>query len=58
VKLAQKDAQAYQQLHVVVYKKTDGACTSSRKMIILGNRKATAEPDGIFRQKTFAHYVT
>ena len=34
-----------------VRKKTDGACPSSRKM-------ATAEPDGIFRQKPFEDYVT
>jgi hypothetical protein len=31
-----------------VRKKTDGACPSSRKMAILSNRKATAEPNGKF----------
>jgi hypothetical protein len=52
-KLAQKDPQARQQRHEVVYEKADGACTctSSRKMFILSHRKAKAEPDGIFRQK-------
>jgi hypothetical protein len=46
--LVQKDAQACQQLHEVVYEKAGGACTSSRKMTILSNRKATAEPDFFF----------
>jgi hypothetical protein len=40
-----------QQRHEVVYEKSDGACTSSQKMTILSHRKASAEPDGIFRQK-------
>jgi hypothetical protein len=58
LKLVQKNAQACQQLHEVEYKKIDGACPSSRKMIILSNRKATAEPDVFFRLKAFADYVT
>jgi hypothetical protein len=41
-----------------VRKKIDGACTSSQKMTILSHRKATAEPDGIFRQKPLEDYVT
>jgi hypothetical protein len=57
-KLVQKDAQACQQRHEVVYEKADGACTLSRKKIILSHRKATTEPDGIFRQKSFEDYVT
>jgi hypothetical protein len=56
--LVQKDAQACQQLHEVVFEKADGACTSSRKIAILSNRKATAEPDVFFRQKAFANCVT
>jgi hypothetical protein len=47
-----------QQRHEVVYEKSDGDCTSSRKNIILGHRKASAEPDGIFRQKALEDYVT
>jgi hypothetical protein len=57
--LVQKAAQACQQRHEVVCEKSDGACTySSRKNIILSHRKATAEPDGNFRQKAFADCVT
>jgi hypothetical protein len=56
--LVQKDAQACQQRHEVVYEKAGGAYTSSRKMVILSSRKATAEPDGMFRQKAFEDYVT
>jgi hypothetical protein len=56
-KLVQKDPQARQQRQKMVYEKADGACTSSRKMIILSHRKAKAEPDGIFRQKPLAGYV-
>jgi hypothetical protein len=56
--LIQKSGQACQQRHEVVYEKADGACTSSRKKIILSHRKATAEPDGNFRQKAFADCVT
>jgi hypothetical protein len=41
-----------------VYEKPDGACTSSQKMTILSHRKASAEPDGIFRQKPLEDYVT
>jgi hypothetical protein len=41
-----------------VYEKLDGACTSSQKMAILSHRKASAEPDGIFRQKPLEDYVT
>jgi hypothetical protein len=36
----------------------DGACTSSRKMIILSSRKAAAEPHGIFRQKLLEDYIS
>jgi hypothetical protein len=57
-KLVQKDPQARQQRQEVVYEKAVGACTSSRKMIILSHRKAKAEPDGIFRQKPHEDYVT
>jgi hypothetical protein len=46
-----KDPQARQQRHEVVYEKSDGAWTSSQKMAILSHRKASAEPDGIFRQQ-------
>jgi hypothetical protein len=58
--LVQKDPQARQrqQRQEVVYEKADGACTSSRKMIILSHRKAKAERDGIFRQKPLEDYVT
>jgi hypothetical protein len=57
--LVQKDPQARQQRQEVLYEKADGACTSSRKMIILSHRKAKAErPDGIFRQKPLEDYVT
>jgi hypothetical protein len=56
--LVQKDAQACQQRHEVVYEKADSACTSSRKTIILSHRKAKAEPHGIFRQKPLEDYVT
>ena len=42
-----------QQRHDVVYEKSDGACTSSQKMTILSHRKASAEPDGIFRQMEY-----
>jgi hypothetical protein len=49
--LVQTGAQVCQQQHEVVYEKSDGACTSSQKMTILSHRKASAEPDGIFRQK-------
>jgi hypothetical protein len=48
LKLVQKDVQAWQQLHDVLYEKAGGACPSSRKMVILSNRKATAEPDVFF----------
>jgi hypothetical protein len=41
-----------------LYEKSDGACTSSQKMTILSHRKASAEPDGIFRQKPLEDYVT
>jgi hypothetical protein len=41
-----------------VYEKSDGACTSSQKMTILSHQKASAEPDGIFRQKPLEDYVT
>jgi hypothetical protein len=47
-----------QQRHEVAYEKSDGACTSSQKMTILSHRKASAEPDGIFRQKPLEDYVT
>jgi hypothetical protein len=59
-KLVQTGAQAWQQRHEVVYEKSDGACTCflSRKMIILSHRKASAEPDGIFRQKPLEDYAT
>ena len=50
-KLVQTDAQARQQRHEVVDEKSDGACTLSQKMTILSRQKATAEPDGMFRQK-------
>jgi hypothetical protein len=56
--LVQKGVQARQQRNEVVYAKADGACTSSRKMTILSHRKASAEPDGIFRQKPLEDYVT
>jgi hypothetical protein len=56
--LVQKDAQACQQRHEVVYEKADGACTSSHKMVILSHRKASAEPDVFFRQKAFEDYIT
>jgi hypothetical protein len=56
--LVQTGAQAFQQRHEVVYGKSDGACTSSPKMTILSHRKASAEPDGIFRQKPLEDYVT
>jgi hypothetical protein len=58
--LAQKEAQACQQRHEVVYEKADGACTLSRKMAILSRRKAAAEPDGIyaFGQKPLEDYVS
>jgi hypothetical protein len=49
--VVQTGAQVCQQRHEVVYEKSDGACTSSQKMTILSHRKASAEPDGIFRQK-------
>jgi hypothetical protein len=39
-------------------RKISGACTSSQKMTILSHRKASAEPDGIFRQKPLEDYVT
>jgi hypothetical protein len=58
-KLFQTGAQVCQQRHEVVYEKSDGTCTSSQKMtIILSHRKASAEPDGIFRQKPLEDYVT
>jgi hypothetical protein len=57
-KLVQTGAQVCQQRHEVVYEKSDGACTSSQKMITLSHRKASAEPGGIFRQKPFEDYVT
>ena len=57
-KLVQTGVQVCQQRHEVVYEKSDGACTSSRKKIILSHRKASAEPDGIFRQKPLEDYVT
>ena len=57
-KLVQTDAQARQQRHEVVDEKSDGACTLSQKMTILSHRKASAEPDGIFRQKQLEDYVT
>jgi hypothetical protein len=47
-----------QQRHEVVYEKSDGACTSSQKITISSHRKASAEPDGIFRQKLLEDYVT
>jgi hypothetical protein len=47
-----------QQRHEVVYEKSDGVCTSSQKVTILSHRKASAEPDGIFRQKPLEDYVT
>jgi hypothetical protein len=56
--LVQTGAQVCQQWHEVVYEKSDGACTSSQKMAILSHRKASAEPDGIFRQKPLEDYVT
>jgi predicted outer membrane repeat protein len=57
-KLVQTGAQVCQQRHKVVYEKSDGACTSSRKKIILSHRKASAEPDGNFRQKRPEDCVT
>jgi hypothetical protein len=57
-KLVQTGAQVCQQRHKVVYEKSDGACTSSQKIAILSHRKASAEPDGIFRQKPLEDYVT
>jgi hypothetical protein len=57
-KLVQTGAQVCQQRHEVEYEKSDGACTSSRKMTILSHRKASAEPDGIFRQKSLEYCVT
>ncbi len=50
-KLVQTGAQACQQRNEVVYEKSDGACTSPPKRTILSHRKASAEPDGNFRQK-------
>jgi hypothetical protein len=44
-----------------MYEKSDyGTCTSPQKMTILSHRKATAEPDGNFRQtqKPLGDYVT
>ena len=55
-KLVQTGAQVCQQRHEVVYEKSDGACTSSPKKIILSHRKASAEPDGNFRQKALEDY--
>jgi hypothetical protein len=56
--LVQTGAQVCQQRHEVVYEKSDGACTLPQKMTILSHRKASAEPDGIFRQKPLENYVT
>jgi hypothetical protein len=60
LELVQTGAQACQQRDEdeVVYEKSDGACTSSRNLIILSSRKASAEPDGTFRQKPLEDYVT
>jgi hypothetical protein len=49
--LAEKDAQAFQQLHEVVYEKTDGACTSSRKMAILCTEKPLQSQMDFFARK-------
>ena len=57
-KLVQTDAQARQQRNEVVDEKSDGACTLSQKMTILSHRKATLEPDGIFRQKRLEDCVS
>ena len=57
-KLVQTDAQARQQRHEVVDEKSDGACTLSQKMTILSRRKATSEPDGMFRQKRLEDCVS
>jgi hypothetical protein len=38
-----KGVQACQQRDEAVYEKADGACTSSRKMIILSSRKAALQ---------------
>jgi hypothetical protein len=51
-------ASAAAKRHEVVYEKSDGACTSSQKMTILSHRKASAEPDGIFRQKRLEDCVS
>ena len=57
-KLVQTGAQVFQQRQEVVYEKSDGAWTSSQKITILSHRKASAEPDGIFRQKPLEDCVT
>jgi hypothetical protein len=57
-KLVQTDAQARQQRNEVFDEKSDGACTLSQKMTILSHRKATAEPDGMFRQKRLEDCVS
>ena len=57
-KLVQTGAQVCQQRHEVVYEKSDGACTSSGKKIILSHRNTPAEPPDIKFRKPFADHAT